>query len=1014
MDQFKKINNITGWVVFLISLIVYTMTLEATVSFWDCGEFILAAYKMQVVHPPGAPVFLVIGRLFTLLAGGNEELVPWMVNFMSGLSSAFGVLFIFWIVTHMARRMVIPEEKGFTPGNIAGVMVAGIIGALACTFSDTYWFSAVEGEVYALSTMLLFMVFWAMMKWEEAADTKDGDRWLIFIALLLGLSTGVHLMSLLAVPAMAMVYYFKKYKPNFIGASIAVTAGVVLLGSIYVGIVSKLTGLLASIELLAVNSFGLPFSTGFLIGGIILPILIVAGIAYSYKKNLPLLNTGILSLMMILMGFSFYFVVIIRSNANTPINMNRPDNVYSLLSYLNREQYGSRPLLRGPMFDAYPIATKEEGKRYAKGEDKYEVVGEKIGYEFKPSEMVSFPRMGSWQDPRHVKAYRAMLGLKKEEKPKYSDNIDFFLDYQIGFMWFRYFMWNFSGRQNDIQGFKHTNDTFGGRWITGINFIDEMLIGPTDNIPDRAKNNKARNTLFMLPFLLGLFGMFYHFGILHSLGILKGEHEQKTDAWVILTLFMFTGIFEIIYFNSPPFEPRERDYTLVGSFVTYTIWIGLGALAIFDILRRRITANQAAIAALVVGGIVPGLMCAQEWDDHDRSARYTARDFAINYLESCAPNAIIFTQGDNDTYPLWYAQEVENIRPDIRIVNLSLLGVQWYIDQLRYKFNDAAPVKLTLPPESYKANKRDVVRYYDHPELPNTRIELKDVINFIAREDRKAKIPLQGGDFINFLPTKKFKITVDKDFVNSTNMVPDGVKGKVLDAMEWNVNKNNLLKNDLLTLDIVASNIWERPIYFAVSVAPSSYLGLGKFFQLEGLSYRIVPVANKTKDAQSARVAADIMYENMMTEFRWGNMQDVDVHLDENIHRMTMNLRSNFARLGQALIAKGETQKAVEVLDKCIEVMPAENIPYNLFMLRIPEVYYQAGENEKARVVIRELVDQYHQDFIYFSEMGSGFERKVQQAMGVVYQMNETSKKYNDAEMQAELTEKLGGMGIFQ
>ena len=1013
MDQFRKINNIIGWAVFVISLVVYTLTLEATVSFWDCGEFILAAYKLQVVHPPGAPVFLVIGRLFTMLAGENVELVPWMVNFMSGLSSAFGVMFIFWVITHLARRMVVTKEDGLSVGKIGGIMAAGIIGSLSCTFSDTYWFSAVEGEVYALSTMLICMVFWAMMKWEEVADTRYGDRWLIFIALLLGLSTGVHLMSLLAVPAMALVYYFKRYKPTIMGGIIAIVVGFLLLGFVYIGIVSKMTSLLASMDLLMVNSFGMPFSSGFILGGVLLTALLIAGILYSYKKRLPLLNTGILSLLMILVGFSFYLVVIIRSNANPPINMNRPDNVYSLLSYLNREQYGSRPLLRGPMFDAYPIATKKEGKQYAKGEEKYEVVGEKIGYEFKPSDIVTFPRMGSWQDPRHVKAYRAMLGLEKEEKPKYKDNIHFFMNYQIAFMWFRYFMWNFSGRQNDKQGFLHTKDTYGGRWITGINFIDDALIGPTRNLPDREKNNKARNTLFMLPFLLGLFGMLYHFGVLHNLGLIKGEHEQKTDAWVILTLFMFTGILEIIYFNSPPFEPRERDYTLVGSFVTYTIWIGLGVLAIFDILRRRVSTTQAAIAALVVGSIVPGIMCAQEWDDHDRSGRYTARDFAINYLESCAPNAIIFTQGDNDTYPLWYAQEVEGIRPDIRIVNLSLLGVAWYIDQLRYKFNEAPALKLTLTPDKYKANKRDVVRYYDHPELPNVRIELKEVIKFIARDDAKAKIPLQGGDFINFLPTKKFKITVDKQFVKETGMVPEGVQHKVLDAMEWNISKSNILKNDLLTLDIVASNIWERPIYFAVSVAPSAYLGLAKFFQLEGLAYRIVPVANKSKDAQSARVAADLMYENVMTEFKWGNMEDVNVHLDENIHRMTMNLRSNFARLAQALIAKNEPQKAVEVLDKCIEVMPAENIPYNMFMLRIPEIYYQAGENEKARQVIRELVKQYYQDFVYFTDLGPGFDKKVQQAMGVIYQLNEFCKKYKDSEMQAELTEKLGGMGIY-
>lgn len=1025
MNSFNKLNNILGWATFLVSLCVYTLTMEATASFWDCGEFIASAFKLQVGHPPGAPLFLMIARVFMTLGGNNLEILPVYVNFLSALSSAFAILFLFWSITHLARK-IFANEKEMGPFQLITVLGSGLIGAVAFTFSESFWFSAVEGEVYAMSIFFTAITFWAMLKWEDVAHEKHGDKWIVFIAYLTGLSIGVHLLSLLAIPAIALIYYYKRYTPTFKGATLAFLAGVAIVGFIFAGIIPGTVSLAASFDVLFVNSFGLPFGSGVWFYVAIVIGLIAWGLFYTTKKNKPLWNTAILSTTFILIGYLSFGQILVRSLADPPMDENNPENPHTLLSYLNREQYGDRPLLYGPYYNAKVIDYEEGAMTYAKGADKYTELGPKIKPVFDPAFCTVFPRMHSSQGS-HIARYKEWAGIKGEDKPTFTQNLKFFFAYQFGHMYWRYFMWNFSGRQNDVQGLGSINE---GNWITGIKLIDGFFLGNQEFLPKSITENKAHNKFFALPFILGLIGMFWHF------------KKRNNEAWVVMWFFLFTGVINLIYLNQPPVEPRERDYTLVGSFYAYAIWIGLGVAATADFLRTRMNGKFAAILATLFWGIVPALMAKDGWDDHDRSLRKTSRDFAYNYLNSCAPNAIIFTNGDNDTFPLWYIQDVEGVRTDVRIVNLSLLNTDWYIAQMKRQAYESEPVPFSLTLDEVEGSKRDYVPLVDKG-LPGYQ-NIKDVIAFIRSNDPRAMVRTQSGGEVNFAPTKKFSIPVDSAFAVKSGMISEREAAMMVKSVDFELDKNYILKNELMILDLLATNDWKRPVYFAITVGSESYLNLEDYFRLEGLAYRLVPIKQDKPDEMGARgtVGTDIMYDNLMNKFKWGNMENPKVYLDENNLRMTMNFRNNFARLSSSLLEEGKRDSALAVLDKCQEVMPDATVPYNLFMLRIIDMYYRisvtpktgstanadmpsvkgmgiAGTGglpsglsagpadkavqEKAVVISRKLMDIMEDDLRYYTSLkgkyAKGVERDIQQSFAVMGELRRLARNFNQEEL---------------
>lgn len=927
--NYRLLNNLTGWIVFAIAAFTYISTIEPTGSFWDCGEFIATAHKLEVGHPPGAPTFLMLARVFILMAGDNVKMFPIMVNILSALMSAFTILFLFWTITHLARKMVIGKGEE-TMEKIVAILGAGAVGALAYTFSDSFWFSAVEGEVYASSSFFTAIVFWLMLKWESSADEKHSFRWLILIGYLMGLSIGVHLLNLLTIPALAFVYYFKRTSQvttKGVVTTFAIGAGILAL--IQYGIIQGLITLAGSFDLLFVNSFGLPFGSGIFFYLLLLIGAIVWGLIYTKKKDMPLWNSAILCVAFILIGYSSFAQIIIRSNANTPLDENNPENVFNFISYLKREQYGDRPLFYGQNYNARVIDQKENGSTWAKlpGVDKYVEGPARIEPVYEQNKMTVFPRMWSNQQS-HVNEYKKWTEIKGDRNPGMGDNVKFFFVYQLGEMYWRYFMWNFAGRQNDLQG---PGGITKGNWISGVNFIDEMRLGPQSKLPMSMKNNKARNLLYFLPFILGLVGLIYQF------------NKANLDGWVVLLLFFMTGIAIVLYLNGTPLQPRERDYAYAASYYAYAIWIGLGVLALYDLLRKKVPGMaSAALATIICLVAVPAVMAKAEWNDHDRSNRYTSRDFAVDYLESCAQNAILFTNGDNDTFPLWYAQEVEGIRTDIRVVNLSLLNTDWYIDQLKRKYYDSDAINISWKQDQYILGRRDYIPFYDR-NLKEP-VELKELVDFMGSDEPGARATTQGGENINYFPTKNIKLTVDSAAVMANGVVSAKDADKIVKTMTFTISGNYLMKNDLMILNILANNNWKRPIYFATTVGSENYLNLQNYFQLEGLTYRVVPIYTPADNEMAiGRVETDTMYRNVMTRFVWGNMFDERVYLDENNQRMTTNIRINFTRLAEALMNEGKRDSAIKVLDKCVEVTPDKTIPYNYFMINVGILYYRAA-----------------------------------------------------------------------
>lgn len=1009
MQKPTLINNLLGWAVFLISAITYFLTIEPTASWWDCSEFITSAWKLEVGHPPGAPFHMILGRFFTIFAGDASQ-AALMVNALSAIVSAATVMLLYWSIVHLARKLF--EEKELSAGEQITVWGSGLVGALAFTFTDSFWFSAVEGEVYALSSFFTAAVFWAILKWENVANEPHANRWLILIAYLMGLSTGVHLLNLLAVPAIGLVYYFKKYPFSWKGVTIALAASIGILATIQYVIIPGVPRLAFIFDKLFVNSFGLPFNSGVLFVVAAIIGASVWSVMYTRKKNMVLWNTAATVVIVILIGYSSFATIIIRASANPPMNQNHPDNAFALLRYLNREQYGDRPLLYGPYFNAPAIASDGEKEQYNKVDGKYKMTGTLSGgTKYDPKLETIFPRMYSSQ-PNHVEAYKEWGEIKgtpvrirdgKETKtvmkPTFGENLRFFFTYQIGHMYMRYFMWNFVGRQNDIQGQGTFSD---GNWISGIKFLDEAKIGPSENMPEFMKNDPSRNTYYFLPLLFGLIGMFYQYG--------KGK-EGKQGFVVTLMLFVFTGIAIIVYLNQYPYQPRERDYAYTGSFYAFAIWIGLAVPALYSLVQKVLKGAPGAIIVSVVSlALVPGILAAENWDDHDRSGRYMTRDYAINYLESCAPNAILLTYGDNDTFPLWYVQEVEGVRPDIKIINMSYLGMDWYITQHRMASNQAAPMPFTFEKEQYYMGNRDAVLFV---ERINGSVELSEAMKFLARDDDRAKVQVVSGEKMNFLPTRNFHITVDKQKALASGTVKQEDAAQIVDTIKFRITKSYLTKSEMAVLNMIAANNWERPIYIDHSLLYSNNIFFLEYLQFEGLAYRFVPIMTKPDGGYRGRVDAEILYSNVMNKFKWGNVSDPDVYLDE-YNRKAVNItqyRYMFARLARSLIEKGDKKRAVEVLDRLFGIYPDERIPLSFDSMPAVELYYLAGENEKAAKLVRTLTSNSFEMLEYYTSLPGRFAAVIEQEqnnyISLIQNMKIITARYNQPELSKEIDDRL-------
>lgn len=1004
MLKYKAYNIILGWVLFAVSLAVYLLTLEPSVPLWDCGEFISASYTLQVVHPPGAPLFLMLGRVFSLFAFGDPANVAIAVNALSAVASALTVTFTFWIITHFALKALRLDigTKEIAIGDSIAVFGSGIVGALALTFMDTFWFSAVEAEVYASSSLFTALAFWGILKWEVEKDEKGSDRWLIFIFFIVGLAVGLHLLNLLVLPAVLLYYYFNSYKLNTRNIIIALAIGA---GSVVVlnwGIIPWLPKLAAKFDKLFVNGMGMPYNSGVLFWVILLAAGIFLTIRYTIRKKKPLLNLIVLCFTYVIIGYSSYAMVVIRSLADPPIDMNNPEDAYSLLSYIQREQYGDRPLFKGPLYPAKevsPIDVTEGAMSYRKGDEGYEEIGRKYSYTWPDRYETMLPRMGDMTEKSN--GYKYWYKERKTSDglvtmPTMSQNLAFMWKYQLGWMYWRYFFWNFGGRQSDNQNVD--NNAFDGNWMSGIPIFDKGRLGSQDNIPESLSFNKARNIYYLLPFLLGLFGLFFQF------------NRQKLDAWVVTALFIFTGIFIVIYLNQPPLEPRERDYTNVGSYQTFCIWIGLGVLQIAEWLRRLVDKRIAGIAATALGlFMAPYLMGTENWDDHDRSDRYLGISFAKNYLNSCDENAILFTNGDNDTYPLWYAQNVEGYRTDVRIINLSLLSTEWYAQALRRQYYDSKPLPMSIEPkQQLKDGQRDITRYLaDEKKFGKDNFYwLSDVVKFCVSDDPSNMAYTQNGDQVNYLPTKNFLLPVDKQKVLENGVVKEEDLARVVDRVQFRISNNNLMKGTLVMLDIIATNAangWERPIYFTTTTSDDTYVGLEEYFRHEGLAYRLVPI--KSNWNQRGMIDDELLYSRLMEQYEWGNMDKGEMFLDHKATLVPRTLRSLFAQLSRNFLLKGDSTKALNLANKSFEVIPESIMLMDLGLKSYyTDIYQLAGDNETARMKLVEIVQRieaeskYYMDFMKSASLDlknqvrskvAGLARDARDAAGIARRMDE-------------------------
>jgi transmembrane protein TMEM260 (protein O-mannosyltransferase) len=908
--KYNRLNNLIGWAVCLIACTVYLMTMERTTSFWDTGEFISGANKLQIPHPPGAPLFLLLGRFFIVLLGDSPQTAAIAVNSMSAIASGFTILFLFWTITYFARKIVHKSKEPLSGVQKCTVMLAGVVGALAYTFSDSFWFSAVEGEVYALSSFFTAIVFWAALKWEQRADEPGSDRWLVLIFFLIGLSIGVHLLNLLTIPAIVMVYYFKKYKASLKGTILAFLTGCVITGLIQVFVIQYSVKSAGAFDLFFVNSLGLPFFSGFISFFTLIGALLLLTVRYASKKRYHFLQLAAWSVLFMLIGYSTYVTTMLRSNANPAMDMFNIDNPISLEGYLGREDYGDWPILYGPDFtDPAPVIAGKE--IYVKGEKVYERAGKRGRTDWASASTAHLlPRMWDGSNDRgQHELYRSYGGLEDGERPTMANNLKYFASYQAGWMYMRYFMWNFAGKQNDLQGYGNVRDS---NWISGIPFVDNVLYGPQKNLPDSIRtNNKAHNELFMLPFALGLAGMFIQY------------KRNRQNFTVNLLLFFFTGFAIVVYLNQAGMQPRERDYAFVGSFYAFAVWIGIGTISVAAQAARLIKHRYTPQAASMLCIAVPMLMAQQEWGDHDRSKKTLARDIAKDYLESCPKNAILFSFEDNDTYPLWYAQEVEGIRPDVRVMVSTLTGTDWYLNQLRYKVNESAPFDVIFTKEQTNGSKREALYYSKLPGFDENKFydlyhSLKDVL---ASDDPRYTTTTGEGETYHLLPMRKFSVPVDVDAVRKSGIVNGG--DDVVTELKLDLSaKNYLLKNDLTLLSIIATTNFNRPVCFTSNNSLSE-LGLDKYARLEGLIYRLVPVENSEVDNE-------ISYNHIMNHFQYGSTDKKDVYLDEDNRRRLNIIKLAHAQLAISLANAGKKEQAKAILHRFDDHVRAANMPYGM------------------------------------------------------------------------------------
>ena len=1027
-NNFKKWNTILGWFAFFVALVTYTLTVEPTVSFWDAGEYILTSSKLQVGHPPGAPLFQMLGAFFSVFSTDPSQ-IGWLMNMMSAFSSAFTILFMFWSITMLLQKVVGSIESNTSIQNNA-ILGSALVGSLAFTFTDSFWFNAVETEVYAMATLIMSVMFYLGLRWEQDMFKPRGNKWLILISFITGLSFGVHFMGLLTIPAIGLIYFFKNYQTittkNFIIANLSVVA---ILLFIFKLLAPNILLYFSAIEIFFINSIGLPFNSGSVIAGIVLIATFYLSIKFTRRKGLRHINTGILCLAFLLIGFSTWLMLPIRANANVVINENNPSNARELLAYYNLEQYPKTHLFYGPQFtDMY--SGLDKNNPYVDDKPKYERDFEKGKYvivndyknnnqNYNSKHASLLPRMWSSEHAKNYMMYTGYLNfnLKPEfqmqnelrniinetkskaaqglidfddyhdflrqfgqyidvEKPSMASNIAYLLEYQLGYMYWRYFMWNFTGRQDDIQG-KYDSH---GNWISGIKPIDEWHLGVSQNdLPSDVLNNKARNTYYFLPLILGLIGLFFLY------------NNDKKLFWTLLVFFLFTGLAIQVYTNVRPFEPRERDYSVVGSFYVFAIWIGFGTYAIINYLKKHIKSGILAPAISMMSLIlVPGVLASNNWNDHDRSGRETAHAMAIKYLESCDPNAILFTIGDNDSFPLWYAQEIEGIRTDVRVVNTSLFQTDWYIDQMKRKAYESEPIPSSLAHDKYKYGTRD---YIIKDTITSDTIPIKEFMNFITSDDPRTKykhILQQNGYDIsrirsqelnaNYLPTENVRIPVNKETVLANNIVPLRDSTKIVPFIDIRIKGNALIKNRLLMLDIIANNNWERPIYFTGGAfGDDDYIWMKDYLQLDGLCYKLVPIQTKVDRANPfdmGRVDAEKMYQ-LVTKWQWGNSGDTDIYHDVETRKNGITYRGNLARLIEALINVNEVEKAEEIADLAMEKMPVDVFGYYTLLEPYISAYYELNSTSKARQLFIEVSKKYQENLNYYSSLTLANQRRL-------------------------------------